>query len=83
MTLPIDIADEIEEVTAATRRGFGSVRVKVTIGATTWSTSVFPDNRSRSYVLPVKKQVRNNEGLRDGDPVTVTMEVIHSATSSA
>ncbi len=78
VTLPFEHADEIDEITSArsTQRGFGSVRVKVTVGATTWNTSVFPDTRSKSYVLPVKKQVRSAEGLVDGDPVDVELELL-------
>ena len=55
---------------------FGAVRVRVTVGATTWSTSVFPDSKQGSYVLPVKKAVRVAEGLDDGDDVEVTLEVL-------
>src|SRR5687767_14809823 len=43
ITVPCDISDDIEARTEEHRRGFGSARVRVTIGATTWSTSVFPD----------------------------------------
>lgn len=51
-------------------RGFGSVRVEATVGGTTWRTSVFPDSRGGSYVLPVKRAVREAEDLDDGDQVT-------------
>lgn len=73
LTLPPDVADEIDELTAPDRRGFGSVRVEVTIGATTWSTSVFPDSASRSYVLPVKRDVRRAEAIDAGDRVVVAL----------
>jgi hypothetical protein len=78
VTLPFDQADEIDEITSATstQRGFGSVRVRVTVGATTWNTSVFPDTRSKSYVLPVKKQVRTAEGLVEGGFVDVGIELV-------
>ncbi len=78
VTLPPDVADEIADLTATTRAGFGSVRVTATIGATTWNTSIFPDKAAGSYVLPVKKQVRSLEGLHDGDPVEVTVEIVTS-----
>ena len=74
VTLPPAVADEIEDATAGTRHGFGSVPVLVTIGATTWTTSIFPDTKARSYVLPVKKAVRRAEGLADGDLVKVTLD---------
>lgn len=74
VTLPPDAADDIEQRTVPTRRrGFGSVRVTATIGATTWSTSIFPDTRAQSYVLPVKKQVRRTEGLDEGSTVSVSL----------
>ncbi|RJS47232.1 DUF1905 domain-containing protein [Nocardioides cavernaquae] len=72
--LPADIGDEIRECPTAPR-GFGSVRVRVRAGATGWATSVFPDKSSGSYVLPVKKQVREAEGLLAGDPVHLDLEL--------
>jgi len=50
------------------------VRVEVTVGATTWRTSVFPDKRG--YALPVKKAVRRAESLDIGDSARVTLELI-------
>ena len=76
LTLPAEVADEIDERTAGARRGFGSVRVRVAIGDTTWATSIFPDAKSGSFVLPVKKAVRDAEGIGDGDRVEVTLEVV-------
>lgn len=75
-TVPGDVSDDIEARTADQRRGFGSVRVRVTIGATTWTTSVFPDSKLEAYVLPVKKEVRSREGIAAGDDIEVTLEVI-------
>lgn len=75
VTLPHDVADEIDELSAPTRRGFGSVRVQVTVGTTTWETSIFPDTRAESYVLPIKKPVRVAEGLTVDDLVTVTLRL--------
>lgn len=76
VTLPFEEADEIDELTRTTQRGFGSVRVRVTVGATTWTTSLFPSTKASSYVLPMKQQVRRAEGLRAGAPVDVTLELV-------
>ena len=75
LTLPIDTADDIHDRTDGQRNGFGSVRVIATIGNTRWSTSVFPDKGSGSYVLPVKKPVRKAEELDDGVVATVKLEL--------
>lgn len=79
VTLPEAAADDIAEIGPATR-GFGSVRVRVTVGATTWSTSVFPDSKLGSYVLPVKKAVRRAEDIDEGDDVDVELEVLDAVT---
>ena len=76
VTLPPDLAEEIEARAPAPRRGFGALRVSATIGDTTWATSIFPDKRTTSYLLPVKQQVRTAERLADGDTVAVHLEVV-------
>lgn len=75
VSLPFDLADEIEE-TCGPKRGFGSVRVEVTIGATTWRTSLFPSKEHRTYVLPVKAAVRNANNLAEGDTAAVTLSLV-------
>ena len=76
LSLPEDDADDIEARHGGDAAGFGSIKVEVTVGATTWSTSVFPDSKSGSYVLPVKKAVRTAEGIGDGDDVDVSLDVL-------
>jgi hypothetical protein len=67
---------EIREVARATpRRGFGSVQVRVTVGDSTWATSIFPATTRGGYLLPIKKAVRKTEGLSAGDVVTVAVEL--------
>ena len=56
------------------RRGFGSVKVTVTLGASRWQTSLFP-NKDGSWFLPIKKPVRLAERLVDGDEVAVELEL--------
>ena len=74
VTLPAEDAAEIQELPRMPR-GFGSVRVRVTIGNSTWSTSIFPDSKRKSYVLPLKKAVRTAEGILPGDTVDVELEL--------
>ena len=75
ITLPKEHADEIADLVPR-RPGFGSVRVQVRIGETEWATSLFPDRSLGSYVLPVKRSVRDREQLAIGDVVEVTVHVI-------
>jgi hypothetical protein len=52
------------------------VRVRATVGGTSWSTSIFPDSSHGVYVLPVKRDVRRAEDLDVGDTATVTVELV-------
>ena len=76
VSLPTDIADEVLELTAPFERGFGSVRVEVTVGETVWRTSIFPDSGKRTYVLPIKKAVRKAEQLQVGDTARVRLVLL-------
>jgi Domain of unknown function (DUF1905) len=66
VTIPTDISKEIKSTTAGSKRGFGSVRVLVTSDGVAWETSIFPDAKTKTYLLPVKKQVRQQLGLSSG-----------------
>lgn len=75
VTVPPDESDELAELPLPPR-GFGSIKVTARIGATSWSTSVFPSDEQRGYVLPIKKSVRTAEGIDDGDDVTVVIDPV-------
>lgn len=57
------------------RPGFGSARVRATIGDTSWNTSVFPHRDSSGWLLPIKAAVRKAEGLAEGEMLTVTVSL--------
>jgi hypothetical protein len=75
LSLPEEIADEIED-SPVDRRGFGSVRVEVHVGTSTWRTSVFPDKARGTFLLPIRKQVRDRERLAEGDVVSVRLSTL-------
>jgi len=76
VSLPVEASDEIRDVAGDRPRGFGSLRVRVTIGTSVWPTSIFPDKASGAYVLPVKQAIRKAEKLDVGDTATVSVELI-------
>ncbi len=73
LTLPRKQSDEIKKVFGSIKRGWGSLPVTVTIGKTSWKTSIFPDKKSAAYLLPVKADVRKKENLSAGE--TIVFEV--------
>ncbi|GAA4487442.1 DUF1905 domain-containing protein [Actinoallomurus oryzae] len=76
VSLPADESEEIRDLAGGLRRGFGSLRVRVVVGTSTWTTSIFPDSARGRYVLPIKRAVRTAESLDAGDVATVKVELI-------
>lgn len=75
VTVPDEASADIREIPRMPR-GFGAVKVAVRVGGSSWSTSIFPDSKQGAYVLPVKKSVRAAEGLEEGEPVWVQLDVL-------
>lgn len=76
VSLPVEASDEIRDLSEGLRRGFGSLRVKVSLGTSHWQTSIFPDSARGAYVLPIKRAVRRAQGLEIGDTATVSIELL-------
>jgi len=70
---PADSAD-LAEVAALVSYGWGMVPVSARVGATSWTTSLWPQDGG--YVLPVKAAVRRAERLELGDLLGVRLEVV-------
>lgn len=75
MTIDPQTSVEIRYEALGRTGGFGSIKVAATIGETRWNTSLFPHKTSGGFILPLKADVRQNEGLAEGDHVTVRLEV--------
>jgi hypothetical protein len=76
LSLPEEVADDIDGRFGHLAAGFGSIRVEVVIGSSCWRTSVFPDTKRATYVLPVKKEVRRSEDLVAGSTPLVELRVL-------
>ena len=76
LTLSRKHAAAIRALFAVGARPFGSLPVAVTIGATVWRTSLFPDNKAGSYLLPIKASVRKAEQIEDGMTVTAAVQIL-------
>jgi hypothetical protein len=75
LLLPKKYGQEIKKKFGGRARGWGSLPVSATIGNTTWNTSIFPDKRSGSYLLPLKAKVRKAEKISDDSKVAFTIRL--------
>ncbi len=75
VTLPEKLAAEIEAFHSHLKKDFGSIAVQAHIRESNWKTSIFRDTKRKSYLLPVKAEIRKREKLAAGDEVYVTLHV--------
>jgi Domain of unknown function (DUF1905) len=70
---PDEESAAIEAVSRQVTYGWGVIPVTATVGATIWTTSLFP--KDGSYLVPLKAFVRRAEGVDQGDTVAVRLEI--------
>ena len=73
VSVPEDLRDDVREAGELVSYGWGMVPVTLRIGATEWTTSLWP--KDGGYVVPLKDEVRQAESIELGDLVTLTMEI--------
>jgi hypothetical protein len=74
VTIPKTIAAGIKTLSEGMRSPTGSVRVAVTIKGMRWKTSLFP-TKERTYLLPIKAEVRKKAKVGAGDTVAISIEL--------
>lgn len=73
VTVPEVQSSELKIISNSVTYGWGVIPVRVLIGETEFTTSLFP--KDDLYIVPVKASVRKAENLEEGDDVMVRLEV--------
>ncbi len=75
LSVPKKQSEEIKTKFGGMKRGWGSLPIIATIKKTSWKTSIFPDKKSGTYLLPLKALVRKREGILAQDKISFTIEI--------
>jgi hypothetical protein len=73
VTVPDEECGALEATSGLVSYGWGMIPVSAHIGATEWTTSLWP--KDGQYVVPVKTWVRRAERLELGDVIAVRLTV--------
>ncbi|KNX36467.1 DUF1905 domain-containing protein [Luteipulveratus halotolerans] len=73
VTVPMPQAEEIREIAAEVTYGWGMIPVSGRLGATEFTTSLWP--KDGGYVVPLKDAVRRAEQIDLDDTVTVHLTI--------
>ena len=71
VVVPPDEAQWLQEISQDVTYGWGTIPVTVRVGATDFTTSLWP--RKGAFVVPLKDAVRAAEDVGLGDVVTVSL----------
>jgi Domain of unknown function (DUF1905) len=71
--VPDDVAAALGDLSSAVSYGWGVIPVRVRIGESEFTTSLFP--KDGGYLVPIKDAVRKAESLVVGDNVQVEMAI--------
>ncbi len=72
--VPPEQSAEIKAISARVTYGWGCIPVTARIGATEYTTSLFP--KDGLYLVPVKAKVQKAENVNVGDNVMVHLEIV-------
>jgi hypothetical protein len=73
VSVPEPMCDDLRVAARDVRSGSGVVPVTVQIGATSWTTSLFP--KDGGYLVPLKDRVREAEDIAQDDIVQLVLTV--------
>jgi hypothetical protein len=73
VTVPERESAELAALANSVTYGWGMIPVIATVGATTWTTSLFP--KDGGYLVPIRDSVRKAEQLDVDDVITIGLDV--------
>jgi Domain of unknown function (DUF1905) len=73
LAVPERMCEDLRMASRDVSYGWGVVPVTVRIGATTWTTSLFP--KDGGYLVPLKDRIRAAEGIEQDDVVAAVLTV--------
>ena len=76
ITVPEKESAQIKFLNEGFTAGWGSIPVNVTIGRTNWKTSIFPDKKTKTYLLPIKAEIRKKEDLKLDDTINININTL-------
>jgi hypothetical protein len=75
VSLPLDFSKEIRENLQSEEEGWGRLKATAKIGITEWKTAIWYDTKLKTYLLPIKKDIRKIEQLNIGLILTINIWV--------
>ncbi|MFC5684167.1 DUF1905 domain-containing protein [Flavobacterium sp. MAHUQ-51] len=73
ISLPQHLATEIRTALQSEEEGWGRLKAVAKTGKTEWKTAIWFDTKMKTYLLPLKAEIRKKEGIIVGKKLQITL----------
>jgi hypothetical protein len=73
VSLPTAMAEEIRSVLKKEEEGWGRLKAVAKIGNSEWKTAIWFDSKNKTYLLPLKAEIRKKENIEAGKHIDVVI----------
>lgn len=73
VSLPEEMAKEIRENLKWQEEGWGRLKATAKIGNNEWETAIWFDTKMKTYLLPLKAEIRKKEKIEKGENIAVIL----------
>lgn len=73
VSLPIDYSEEIRSLFKEQEEGWGRLKAVAKIDSLEWKTAIWYDTKQKTYLLPLKSEVRNKCNVEKDQIITVSV----------
>ena len=74
-SLPADMSKEIRANLQSSEEGWGRLKAVAKVGNTAWKTAIWFSGKTKTYLLPLKADIRKQEKIVTGKQITVEIWV--------
>lgn len=81
VTLPKQLSKKIRKAHGSSEEGWGRLKTSAHIGKTSWKTAIWYDSKAKSYLLPLKSEIRKKEVVVAGTLLNIKLQLEFAAGS--
>ncbi|PBQ34920.1 hypothetical protein CNR22_15400 [Sphingobacteriaceae bacterium] len=63
VSLPKEMSKEIRDILGSQEEGWGRLKAIARIGNSEWKTAIWFDSKRKTYLLPLKTEIRRKENI--------------------
>jgi hypothetical protein len=73
VSLPVEMATEIRENLKWQEEGWGRLKATAKTGNSQWETAIWFDTKQKTYLLPLKADIRKKEKIEMNKEIKITV----------